>query len=278
MATREFICSSHTISGVVPGGPVASRHGFADRVAACAAAGYTGMCLHFRDYAEQRQAGLSGSEMRATLERNGMRHVSIEFLTDWFMDGEAGELARCNEAIAFEAARELGATVLNVGPDLGERGISSATMRQKFIELSKRAEGEGLSMALEIVAWGNVRDVDTALAIIDGIPNAGLVVDTWHVFRGGIPLADLKRIPASKVLDVQVNDAAREQEGGVSADTMRRRLCGQGVFDLAGFISVLDDMGVTLPLSVEVIAPEQAARGLQDAADMSLSTAKSCFG
>lgn len=277
MKSRQYVCSSHTISGVVPGGPVASRHGFAERVEACANAGYSGMCLHFRDYAEQRAKGLGDEEMRAVLDRHGMRHVSIEFLTDWFMDGEAGEASRRNEEIALRAARALGAGVLNVGPDLVGRGIAPETMRRKFTELCRRAERHGVAVALELVAWGTVRDVDTALGMVDGIANAGLAIDCWHIFRAGAPLGDLKRIPADKVLCVQVNDADREPLQSLAADTMNRRLCGQGAFDLEGFASTLDAMGVTVPYSVEVISPVLAALGLREAAKVSFDAARGCF-
>jgi len=277
MKTREFICSSHTISGVRPGSPVASRHGFAERVAACADAGYAGMCLHFRDYAEQRARGLGEGELRAILDAHRMKHVSVEFLTDWFMDGEAGLVSRRNEETAFRAAMTFGAKVVNVGPDLGERDVSLETMRAKFRELCSRADGEGLAIALELVAWGNVRDVDTALAIIGDIPNAGLVIDSWHVFRAGVPLANLRRIPANKVLCVQVNDAGKVPAGQASTETMNRRLCGQGAFDLSAFAATLDAMGVAAPFSVEVISPELAALGLDEAAKTSFDTARDCF-
>lgn len=277
MKTREYVCSSHTISGVMPGNPVASRHGFAERVGACAAAGYTGMCLHFRDYAEQRARGFGDGELRAILDAHGMKHVSVEFLTDWFMDGEAGLVSRRNEETAFRAAAAFGAKVINVGPDLGERGISLETMQRKFRDLCGRAVEHGLSIALELVAWGNVRDVDTALAIIGDIPNAGLVIDSWHVFRAGVPLADLKRIAANRILCVQVNDAGKVPVGQRSAETMNRSLCGQGAFDLSAFAATLDDMGVAAPFSVEVISPELAALGRNEAAKISFDTARDCF-
>ncbi|AMS42607.1 sugar phosphate isomerase/epimerase family protein [Aminobacter aminovorans] len=277
MKTREYVCSSHTISGVMPGNPVASRHGFAERVEACAAAGYTGMCLHFRDYAEQRARGFGDGELRAILDAHGMKHVSVEFLTDWFMDGEAGLISRRNEETAFRAAAAFGAKVINVGPDLGERGISLETMQRKFRDLCGRAVEHGHSIALELVAWGNVRDVDTALAIIGDIPNAGLVIDSWHVFRAGVPLADLKRIAANRILCVQVNDAGKVPVGQRSAETMNRSLCGQGAFDLSAFAATLDDMGVAAPFSVEVISPELAALGRNEAAKISFDTARDCF-
>ncbi|WP_432283438.1 sugar phosphate isomerase/epimerase [Aminobacter sp. BA135] len=277
MTTREFICSSHTISGVMPGSPVASRHGFAERIEACGVAGYSGMCLHFRDYAEQRARGFGDGELRAILDAHGMKHVSVEFLTDWFMDGEAGHVSRRNEETAFRAAAAFGAKVINVGPDLGERGISLETMQRKFRDLCGRAVEHGFSIALELVAWGNVRDVDTALAIIGDIPNAGLVIDSWHVFRAGVPLADLRRIAANRILCVQVNDAGKVPVGQRSAETMNRSLCGQGAFDLSAFAATLDDMGVAAPFSVEVISPELAALDLNEAAKISFDAARNCF-
>lgn len=274
---REYICSSHTISGVMPGGSVASRHGFSARVQACAAAGYTGICVHFRDYFDQHKAGFGDAELRSVLDLNGMKNVSVEFLTDWFMDDEEGETARCNEAIAFQAANALGARVLNVGPDLLGRGIPIEVMRKRFAALCKRAAHHDIAIALELVAWGNVRDVNTALLMIDGLPSAGLVIDAWHIFRAGVPLGDLKRIPADRVLCVQVNDATAVPTGPLATDTMNRKLCGQGDFDLKGFVDTLDDLGVQVPLSVEIISPEQAARELQIAAAISLSSASRCF-
>jgi sugar phosphate isomerase/epimerase len=274
---REYICSSHTISGVAPGSAVASRHGFAARVAACAAAGYTGMCLHFRDYAEQRQAGVSDAELRAVLNQHGMKHISVEFLTDWFMDGETGEIARRNEVVAFQAAAAFGATSLNVGPDLVDRNVPIEIMQARFAALCARGAQHGIAIALELVAWGNVRDVDTALRVIDGVANAGLAIDAWHVFRADVPLGDLKRIPPERVLCVQVNDADAEARGGLAADTMNRKLCGQGTFDLAGFATTLDAIGVAVPFSVEVIAPELNTLDLHEAARLSFQTAKTCF-
>ncbi|MBR1218037.1 sugar phosphate isomerase/epimerase [Bradyrhizobium sp. U87765 SZCCT0131] len=266
---RELVCSSHTVSGVTPGGPVTSRHGFDARVAACAAAGYSGMCLHFRDYAEQRAAGYGDEQLREVLARHGMVHLSVEFLSDWFLSDPD---ARRNEAMAFDAARAYRAGLLHVGPDLAGRGVSHEQMRTSFLALCERAARRGIAIALEIVAWGNVRDVDTALALIDGIPNAGLVIDIWHFARGGIPFSELARIPADRILSVQLNDGARELVGLVSEDTLHRKLCGEGVFDLIGFVSALDAAGVKVPLSVEVIGPELASRDLADAAFTSFAT------
>ena len=59
------------------------------------------MCLHLRDYAEQRQAGVPAAELRAILQANGMVHNSLEFLTGW--DDDQGAHAVL-EPVAWAAA------------------------------------------------------------------------------------------------------------------------------------------------------------------------------
>jgi sugar phosphate isomerase/epimerase len=271
---RELICSSHTISGVMPGGPAPTRHAFEARVAACAAAGYKGMCLHFKDYRALRQSGHEDAVLSATLRRYGMEDISLEFLVDWFLEGDIAEQSRSDEATAYAAARAYGAHSLNVGSDFQSRGIPRRVMRRRFGELCERAVDHGLSVALEIVPWSDVRDIDTALEFIDGIANAGLVVDSWHVFRGGIALADLERIPGERILCIQVNDADAAVRGSLAQDTQRRKPCGEGVFDLDGFLASLDRAGASVPVSVEIISPVFAALDLDEAARISVTGAR----
>lgn len=270
----RLICSSHTISGVMPGGPVASRHGFAERVAAASAVGYRGLCLHLRDLRAQLGAGLSFERMRDILEAHGMTEISLEFLTGWFLDGAEAGAFREDEATALAAARALGARSLNVGGDFRHRGLPRDFMHRRFGEFCARAGEAGLAVALEFVPWSDVPDVATALAMTDGIGNAGLVVDSWHVFRGGVPLSDLRRIPGGRILSIQINDAAAAVRGTLAEDTLCRLPCGEGVFDLAGFLDALDAAGASVPPSVEIIAPGFAALDLGAACARSAAGAR----
>lgn len=275
---QELVCSSHTISGVMPGGPAPARHSFTERVDACARAGYAGMCLHFRDYRALRQAGHDDAELRAVLRQRGMREITLEFLVDWFLTGPESQPSRLDEETAYAAARAFGANCLNVGSDFRNRKIPFHDLRARFRDLCGRAEINGLKVALEIVPWSDVRDVDTALAMIDGIGNAGLVIDSWHVFRGGVPLADLERIPGERIFSIQVNDADAEVCGSLAEDTLRRKPCGEGVFDLDGFLVSLDRTGASVPVSVEIISREMAGLDVEEAARRSIVGARALVG
>lgn len=272
---RDFMCSSHTVSGVMPGGPTAARHRLDARLAACAAAGYSGYWLHFRDYLEQRAAGFSDGEMRALFDRHGMRHRGVEFLTGWFLPGD--DAAAAAERAAFDAAAAVGATIVNVGADFQGRGIPRHEMVARFERLCARAADRGLCVALEFVPFSDVPDIRAALDFLSPA-NSGLVVDCWHLFRGETPLADLALIPQGRILCIQVSDADAAPSGPLAEDTLDRLPCGDGAFDLAGFAAAIDRVARDAPVSVEIISPRLAAMGVAEAAAESLRGARAIFG
>lgn len=264
-----IVCSSHTISGIMPNSPVASRHGFADRVRACAEAGFDGMCLHFRDYAEQAARGASDIDLRAVLDHHGMRENSVEFLRDWFEPGGEDKID-----LALRAARAFDARFINVGGDFDGR-LPVAAMGPAFARLCRRAADIEVGIAVEIVAWGNVQDPASASELLaHGGPNAGIVLDAWHIFRGGIALERLAGLGADRIFCVQLSDAGPAIEGPLSRDTMHRRFCGEGVLPLGRFLDTLAQMGVSAPVACEVIAPEVAAMTLDEAARRALATTR----
>lgn len=272
---RDFMCSSHTVSGVMPGGPVAARHPLEARLAACRAAGYAGSWLHWRDYLEQRAAGLDDAAIRGLFDRHGMRLRGVEFLTGWFLPDD--EAAATAERAAFDAAAAIGAGLVNAGADFERRGLPRRELVARFERLCARAADRGLAVALEFVPFSDVPDIRAALDFLEP-DNAGLVVDCWHLFRGETPLADLGLVPAGKILCIQVSDAAPAPAGPLAEDTLHRLPCGNGAFDLAGFAAAIDRHAPDMPLSVEIIAPRFAAMSAKDAALESLRGARAIFG
>src|SRR5512145_2126696 len=85
MAEVELLASYWTIAGNVhPHSKTEySPFDFEDRVVAASKAGFKGIVLKEADL-EHR----SLKEMKRILDDNGIKHVELEFLTDWFLDGE----------------------------------------------------------------------------------------------------------------------------------------------------------------------------------------------
>ena len=57
--------------------------------------------------------------------------------------------------------------------------------------------------------------------------------------------------------------------------TLRRRLPGQGSFDLVGFIKLLDELGIDAPVSVEILSPEQQGYPVTEAARLAHDSSRS---
>ncbi len=121
----------------------------------------------------------------------------------------------------------------------------------------------------EFLPWTGVADLGTALDVVHGAgrPNGGVVLDAWHYFRGRPDAAQLRALTAGDVAAVQLDDADAEVVGPLFEDTMfRRRLPGEGTFDLVGLIQTLDAVGVDVPYSVEIMSTVEQAQPVDDAA------------
>lgn len=271
----DLIASYYTICGTLPF--ESSRFSFAERVAAAAKAGFAAIGLIIKDYLACRE-GLSTAAMRTILDDHGLTVAEVELMGDWWDDGERGKRARLNEERAYEAADALGGRHLQLTA-IGEDESAFPAIEivaERLAALSERAAKHGLLVALEFLPWTGIPDAKTAWAIARRAgDNAGVLVDTWHHFRGAADPQQIRAIPPERITAIQFDDADEFPGGDLLADTMRRRLPGQGTFDLIGFIRLLDEIGVQAPISVEVISPEQAARPVAEAARLAHDTTRS---
>jgi sugar phosphate isomerase/epimerase len=282
MALTDLICSYYTVAGTPPRSAGPSPRPLAERARACAAAGFVGMGIHFRDYAGMRQAGLTDQAMRDILAEHGIVLREIEFLQDWFADGTAGERARADEEAIYQAAAALDARLFFLSGDL-EPGNPTPMekMQEKFAALAGRAAQRGVVIGVEPCAWSNIGEVAAAVELIQGsgAKNAGLYLDSWHLFRRGYPWGRLRELPASLIAGIQINDAPAEPIGDLPSESRDHRLPpGAGDSDTVGFIAALAAMGVQVPVSVELISEAQRARSLDEAARVAGLSARSVVG
>jgi sugar phosphate isomerase/epimerase len=159
---------------------------------------------------------------------------------------------------------------LNVG-DLQPPGEGPAigVVAERFGDLCDRAAEHGVVVALEFLPWTAIPDLATAAEIVERAdrPNAGVLLDAWHYFRGRPDEDRLRSMPADQINGVQLDDADAEPVGPSFEDTMlRRRLPGEGVFDLCGLLRVLEAIGVDVPYSVEVLSTEHQRLPVREAA------------
>lgn len=274
----DLICSYYTLAGVSPAAGGSSPHPFEDRVRAAAEAGYVGIGIHVRDYRALRQAGASDADLKAILAHHGLRHVEVEFLLNWFADGEAGEASRRDEETFHHMVDTFGARVMFLGGDMAAGNpMPFDELIARFSKVADRAAARGVILGVEPCAWTNIGDLDDALRLIEGsgAKNAGLFLDVWHLYRRGLDYDRLRAIEPKLIVGVQLDDAAAAVQGEMIDDCLDHRLLpGEGEADVAKFVSVLKDIGVDVPFSVEVISIEQRARPVEEAARVSYRAAR----
>ena len=96
----------------------------------------------------------------------------------------------------------------------------------------------------------------------------------WHTERAGTPPAELAAVPLRHIVGVELNDADADQVGTLFEDTVnRRRLCGEGAFDLQGCIRALRAAGWTGPWGVEILSEQFRRLPVREAAAAAFATA-----
>jgi sugar phosphate isomerase/epimerase len=247
-----------------------------ERVEAAAAAGFRGVGLKDVDLrVAEREHGMAG--IRSLLDDNGLVHLELELLTDWWADGPPRQRSDVARRELLEAAGALGARHVKVAPDVSGEPWDHDRWVAEFATLSEDARQAGTRVGLEFLPWSNIRTVHDGLRLVReaGHDAGGLIIDVWHTERAGTPPAEVAAVPLRHIVGVELSDADAGQVGTLFEDTAnRRRLCGEGAFDLQGCIRALRAAGWAGPWGVEILS--EAFRGLpvREAAAAAFATAE----
>lgn len=280
--TPALIATCWTIAGDVrPDQPDnVSRWRLEDRIEAAARAGYAGLGFWLGDLQRWRREGGDYAVLRTRLSDAGLRIVELEYLSDWFAEGGRRERSDAARAELFRAADALGARHVKVMPPFGNQGWAIGTLADRFAALCADAARHDLLMAMEMIPFSDLPDLASALDMVTraDAPNGGLLIDIWHVVRSGGAVEDVAGIPARFIKSVELCDADRTMRGPITEDTMcHRRLCGEGAFDLPGFLTALGQAGYDGPYGVEILSDAFRALPLDKAARRSFNTSAALF-
>ena len=277
----ELLAAYWTLAGdVYPGAPTeVSPHSLQDRAEAAAKVGYTGMGLVHADL--MHYAGTIGfGAMKRMLDDNGIRHIEVEFLGDWFLPANdpRRKVSDQMRTELLEAAAALGARNLKVSPALFEETPADVpALAAAFARICEQARPLGTDVIMEMMPFTNVKTLDTAVAILETAaqPNGGLLLDIWHLVRGGMDYSEIAKIPARFFKGIELDDADAQIVGTLFEDTrFSRRLCGEGSFDIPRFLRESKAAGFDAPYyGVEIINSQFRLQPLDVMAKTSFDTA-----
>lgn len=243
----------------------------AERVAAVADAGYSGLGLIADDLAAIR-ASIGFIGLRDLIADHGLTHTEIELVKRWWIPrGEARHSYGVRDLL-FEAADALAPAFIKIGSELGRRTKSPDALVEPLHELAVQAVEHGTRLALETMPFSIISTVPMGAELVAscGHPAVGLLIDAWHVFRAGTSLDELRAaLTPGMVFGVELDDAAPAVVGSLFKDTVDHRLlCGEGTFDLDGLVAVLRDLDFDGPWGVEILSETFRALPVRDALDL----------
>lgn len=226
-----------------------------ERVEAAHWAGYTGMGFAHQDLIATRDK-IGYAAMKRLLDDHGIVHIEVEFLGNWFTTGDQKKASDLIRRDLIEAAHELGARNIKAAGEMWTEICDVPRYAGAFAEACVEAATIGTAVAIEILPMTNIRNLETAAAIVEqaGHGNGGLCIDIWHFVRGGIGFEKISKLPARYIKSVELDDASAEIHGSLWDDTLFHRLCpGEGSFDCPAFIRSVEAAGYNGVYGVEII-------------------------
>ncbi len=276
----ELIASYWTLAG--GGEPHTDKEystfDFKDRVEAAAKVGFKGVGIWHSDLyhiLERR----SLKEMKRILDDNGMKYVELEFLRDWFVDGELKKQSDIERKKLLEASQALNAKHVKVG-DFERKKTPMPKLIEAFGELCVEAGKYGATIGYELMPFGMLDTLADSLTMIEGAgaKNGGIIFDMWHVAKLGISYEELSRVPLKYIVGLEINDGTFTAPWSLHEDTINhRRFCGEGEFDVKGFLVAMEKTGYAGPCGIEVLSAELRTRPLEETVTRAYKTTMGQF-
>lgn len=238
---------------------------FKDRVEAASRAGFKGFGIWHADL-EKVLEKYSLREMKRILDDNGIRHIELEFLGDWFLEGERKKASDIRKQKLFEAAEALAARHIKVG-DFFQQQCSLPRLIDSFGTLCHEAAQHGTRIGFELMPFAMIQTLADSLAMVKGAaaPNGGIIFDLWHLVKLGIAYEELGRVPMEYVVSIELNDGTFQAPWSLHEDTVNhRRFCGEGEFDVKGFVRCMQKAGYNGPWGIEVLSAELRTLPLEE--------------
>ncbi len=215
--------------------------------------GYAAIELWHSDLDGHLAAGGTLADVRKALDDQSLEVPTTIFLKGWW-DTVGTVYERCLHEVErrFEQAREVGAAYAIAGPPLGP--VDFQVGAKNYARLLEIGREFGVKPVMEYLGFSEeVNTIEDALRIMDdsGHPDASIVLDPFHCFRGGGSMETIARLDESRIAISHFNDSPssppREQQHDPD-----RVMPGEGVIDLKRYCDLLRSIGYRRWLSLEL--------------------------
>jgi sugar phosphate isomerase/epimerase len=202
--------------------------------------------------------------LRDDIEAHGLKMLAVHSLA---IDADVANV----ELLAREAV----ATGVVLGAEFLHAGVI-APVDDNVIEATRRANAictdVGQEMAMEFLPMLPLASIGQTHDLLDaaGITGRNFVVDTWHFFNGPDGKSSggwdaLRSITADRMAYVQFNDHGPLESDDLMTETIhKRRMPGDGIFDLKRFADTIKASGYDGIVGPELLSAAYRDKPLED--------------
>lgn len=260
----RYCLNTSTISGQNPG--------LLKYIDIAAKAGYSGVELWVRDVQQYLGKGKSASDLKKYIADKGITVENAIGFAPWLTTEGMEQMKQEMELMGSIGCKRMAAPVmLKQGEtlDLFEAG-------KKYRDLIELGKQTGLKPLLEF--WGASKALyhigqAMMIAAVANHPEASILADVYHMFRGGSGYDSLKMLKGNAIEVFHMNDFVssiprEEQKDG------DRVYPGDGAAPMKQILTDLKNMGGTKILSLELFNKEYWAKTAEDVAKTGIEKMK----
>lgn len=242
-------------------------------------AGYDGIEPWLSEVTAYRDAGGSLSDMKKRIADAGLRVESAIGFAEWIVDDPAKRKAGLEAAKRdMDLVAAIGGTRI-AAPPAGatkEPMTDLLAVAERYAALCKVGADAGVVPQLEV--WGFSKTLsrlgETLFVLAEcGHPNACLLPDVYHVYKGGSPFEGLRALAGAAVHVFHMNDYPADPPRETITDAARV-YPGDGVAPLDAILSTVLANGFRGVLSLELFNPNYWKRPADEVARTGLDKMK----
>ncbi len=256
-----------------------------EKIRIAAAAGFDEIEMWIPELDEYVASGGRLADLKQRLDDSGLSVPSLITLRGW-MDGDGAEhdaaMEDCRRRFAIAAA--LGAPRMVASP-AGPRQpewyhVDLDLVAGRYRELLELGAGFGVVPMMEFLGFfASIHTLEQCQAILDlaDHPAACLVLDPFHLWRGGSGFGRLRTVPLDQIGVCHFNDAPAANPDRFEQGDADRVWPGDGVLPLVPMLRQLAAWGYERTLSLELFNPGYWELDPAENARIGLAKVKACL-
>jgi len=242
-------------------------HDLFARAEAVVAGGFSAMSILSGDLVALEREGRSIRETARELRARGAPPEILDPFLAWYPGWEGstvgGDHAGSQNVDAdtiLRYAEEIEARSLSVLTPFSGRRAPREAVVEALGSFADRAAAQDLRLHVEVIPTSMAPDLASGWDLVQGVgrDNVGLVLDTFHLGRGGCTVQELSQIPADRIFHVQLCDGPsrpRLPDFFEEAVTIRD-FAGEGELGVLELCRCLETMGGLRSVGPEVFSEE----------------------